>query len=431
MNALRDDYAGGFDPTLGLESFSRQTLAELGREYLLHGHLQDRVGLPLVFFAHGDDAMTDLSIEEWMGASPIYSERMQRALGFVGRDVGTVFRNLQLDIGAPHQFMDFQFRLDSPDYGEFWLAHCGALMDVEPAGEERVRTMCHDIEDPTFDATAAATHPRMKMRPIHRPPRVPTGRFPHCRWKIFLDDEGEASEPHANLAILRASKAAALTIPRPAQDGEPGGRVDYSGDFDPGFQFEDLSHSALVLVLREVALQSHLLARAFHLSAEQRWGAEAAAALSTEQWEGISALTAGRLRRVLGIEGEGAEAIAKLFQMHPTFRPRSYCDFRVTLPTPQSVRLELFASPAFEESDELSWFAGLKAAEHPALDAIAHAGNPRARCLPVAPQGAALFAWEVTIDAAAQPAAEPRSLALGRISKGAEFVFERRHLART
>ena len=173
---LRNDYSGPFDPDLGLADFSRQALAHLGREYLLNGHLQDRVGLPLVAKSFGGDAYVDFSIEEWMAASPIYSKRMQRAMGFEGNDVGTVFKNLQLDIGAPHQFMDFQFRLDRPDYGEFWLPFCGALLDVEPFGEKHVKSMCHSIEDPTFDATAAATNPRMRMRPIHRPPRSPAGR---------------------------------------------------------------------------------------------------------------------------------------------------------------------------------------------------------------------------------------------------------------
>ena len=49
--------------------------------------------------------------------------------------------------------------------------HCGALMDVEPMGDDFVVAMCHHIEDPTFDATACATNPRARMRPIHRPPR--------------------------------------------------------------------------------------------------------------------------------------------------------------------------------------------------------------------------------------------------------------------
>ena len=93
-----------------------------------HAHLQDRVGLPLVAKRFGGEAYVQFSIEEWMGASPIYSLRMQRAMGFEDRDVSVVFKNLQLDIGSPHQFMDFQFRLDRPEYGEFWLPHCGALL---------------------------------------------------------------------------------------------------------------------------------------------------------------------------------------------------------------------------------------------------------------------------------------------------------------
>ena len=33
-----------------------------------------------------------------------------------------------------------QFRLDRPDYGEFWLSHCGALLDVERnAGDSELK----------------------------------------------------------------------------------------------------------------------------------------------------------------------------------------------------------------------------------------------------------------------------------------------------
>ena len=49
-----------------------------------------------------------------MAASPTYSLRTQRALNFGNGDVATIFKNIQLDIGAPHQFMDFQYRVDSP-----------------------------------------------------------------------------------------------------------------------------------------------------------------------------------------------------------------------------------------------------------------------------------------------------------------------------
>ena len=424
--SLLDDYSGPFDPDATLESFSRQTLAHLGREFLLNGHLQDRVGLPLVAKLLGGESYVDFSIEEWMGASPIYSLRMQRALNFEGHDVGTVFKNLQFDIGAPHQFMDFQFRLDRPDYGEFWLPHCGALLDVEPFGEKRVKSMCHAIEDPTFDATAAATHPCMKMRPIHRPPRIPEGRIPACRWSVFIGDEAEPYEQHANVAILSGSKIAQIDTVAADESDERGGWDDYSGEFDPGFQFEDLSHTALVTVLQEVAVQGHLLVRAFMLCADQRKGPEISSELGAAQWTGIAALTAERLRPVLGIEGDDIDAIAKIFQMHPCFHPRSYVDFHVERTGPESARISIGECAALEEGDSYSWFAGLSRDVHPALDAIAGAVNPYARCHPVSDPGTARYAWDVVIDRSAEPQPVPQELKLAKISKGAAFQFEQR-----
>jgi hypothetical protein len=422
----RSSYAGAFDPDLRLSDFSRQALAHLGREYLLNGHLQDRAGLPGIFLNFGAAAQVAVSIEEWMSASPIYSERMQRALNFVGHDVSTVFKNLQLDIGAPHQFMDFRFQLDDPKHGEFWLAHCGALMDVEPFGPERVKQMCHDIEDPTFDATAAATHPCMKMRPIHRPPRVPSDRMPHCRWQVFIDEEGKAYEQHANLAIVRRSKLAAMPFEAPADDAEPGGWRDYSGAFDPDFQLEDLSHHALVVVNSEFALQSHLLARGFLISVAQRFGEDEARRTASAQWTGIAALTARRLLETMEIRGDGIDAIAKLFQIHPAFFPRSYVDFRVAITGPGTAHIALHDCPALAEGDPYSWFAQLGEAPHPALDAIAAAVNPRARCRPARKPGAAQLAWDVVIDPAAEPMPEPRELKLAQLSKGARFRFQQR-----
>jgi hypothetical protein len=426
---VRSSYSGDFDPTLELADLSRQMLAFLGREYLLLGHLVDRVGLPLVMSRYGGEANVQFSIDEWMGASPIYSKRMQRALNFEGDDVATVFKNIQLEIGAPPQFMDFQFRLDRPDYGEFWLPHCGALLDVEPFGEEKVRAMCHDIEDPTFDATAAATNPRMKMRAIHRPPRVPNGRYPHCRWMVFIDDEAQPYEQHPNLEITRKSKIASITIPVPDEDREPGGWTDYSGPFDPGFQLEDLSHRALVVVNQEATVQTHLLVRAYLLCIAKRFGDADAMELARGQWTGSAALGALRIKQVLGIEGNGIEAIAKVFQFHPHFHPRSYVDFRVELTGPTSARIAIGDCPALEEPDVYSWFAGLDAAPHPALDAIAGILNPKARCTPVANPSDAALAWDVVIDPAVDDYETPIELKLARISRGAEFeLMQRRPL---
>jgi hypothetical protein len=286
---------------------------------------------------------------------------------------------------------------------------------VEPFGEKRVRMMCHDIEDPTFDATAAATHPRMKMRPIHRPPRVPADRYPHCRWSVFIDDEGEPVEPHPNVALIEQSRLANIAVELPEADAEPGGWPDYSGPFDPGFQLEDLSHRALVVVCQEFAVQAHLLVRAYLLCIAQRFGDEAASELGRRQWIGMAALGAHRLRRAFQIEGDGIDAIARVFQLHPHFQPRSYVDFRVEAGAALA-RISIGDCPALQEGDAYSWFAGLGGELHPALDAIAGAVNPRARCHSTGP-----LEWEVAIDPGAEPQEEPPELRLARVSRGAEF----------
>ena len=155
-------------------ALSRDELARLVPELLLIGHLIDRSGMAWCIEALGREGMAEVAIDEWMAASPIYTRRMQRALRLCrlrqASDVVTIFKGLQLDIGAPPQFMDFRYTVHDPWHGEFRLDHCGALMDVEPMGEEYVVSMCHDIEDPTFDATAVATNPRAQVRPVHRPP---------------------------------------------------------------------------------------------------------------------------------------------------------------------------------------------------------------------------------------------------------------------
>ena len=80
----------------------RAALAILLREWLLHGHLQDRVGIPLLY-QHGVDreGAEQIAIDEWAAASPLYSLRMQETMGFAGQSVVAIVKNLQIDIGAP------------------------------------------------------------------------------------------------------------------------------------------------------------------------------------------------------------------------------------------------------------------------------------------------------------------------------------------
>ena len=64
---------------------------------------------------------------------------------------------------------------------------------------------------------------------------------------------------------------------------------------------------------------------------------------------------------------------------------------------------------------------------HPALDAIARAVNPRARCAPCATRAGERLAYRVeVIDPAADPHPEGPDVKLARVSRGASLVLERR-----
>jgi hypothetical protein len=427
-----DDYSGAFVADFDITMLSRKALAVLGREWLLHGHLQDRVGMPLVHANRPREEMQNVAIEEWMAASPIYSRRVQRALNFANGDVPTILKNIQLDIGAPHHFMDFRCRVDDAEHGEFWLAHCGALMDVEPMGEEYVEGMCHAIEDPTFDATAVATNPRAQVRPVHRPPRRPADREPHCRWTVEIVADAEPVVAHPNVAIVEQSLIAGIGVRTPETDAEPGGWTDYHGDFDPDFELEDLAHSTLVVALQEVAVQSHLLFRAFLLSVSQHYGEAEAAAINPQVFTGLAGMTAQRLRDAMGIDGDDAPAIAKLLQIHPMFFPRTYVDLTVEVidDGDQRVRFAIGPCAALDEADDFTWFSYLGADGDRALDAIVQAINPRAACHAVATTGSQRFAYEAVIDPAALPAREAPEIALAKISTGATVTFTPRRPVR-
>jgi hypothetical protein len=305
------------------------------------------------------------------------------------------------------------------------LGYCGALMDVEPMGEDWVRGMCHTIEDPTFDATAAATNPLARMSPIHRPPRVPADRTPHCQWRIDIVPDAEPAQAHANTAIMRQSLLAALPVSPIRESTEPGGMADYSGPFAPDLQLEDFSHGALVAILIEVALQSHILLRGYLLSLAQRFGGDVAVQAGPRVFAGVAPVTAGRLKRALAIEGDGADAIAKVLQLHPSFRPRSYIDARIELVSPDRVRLAFGPSPIFEESDGFTWLAGLGGDGDRALDALVRGVNPSARCRPCATEGDELFAYQAWVDPAAERVQEEPETVLARFSGAASFEFKR------
>ena len=216
----RADYSGTFDPDFRYEDLSKEALVRLVREFALIVHLLDRSMCAAIGMRYGGDAVNELAVEEWRGASPVYGRRLREIMNVEGDDIAAIFKVLQLDPGFPHHYMDVRYEVVDDTHGYFELAHCGALMDAEPWGERMVTGMCHHIEDGTFDYTAQAVNPKARIRAVHRPPRVPADRVPHCRWEVVIDDDTETLPVKDITQITRMTTAATFAFPD-MKDGTP------------------------------------------------------------------------------------------------------------------------------------------------------------------------------------------------------------------
>ena len=408
-------------PVSRYADLGRAQLAAIVPELLLMGQLIDRSGMAWCIAAFGREEMTQIAIEEWAVASPVYTRRMQRALGYEpeipgGGDVVTIFKGLQLDIGAPPQFMDFRYTVHDRWHGAFHLDHCGALMDVEPMGEDYVRGMCHDIEDPTFDATAIATNPKAQVRPIHRPPRTPADRHPHCAWTVIIDDAHPDAAPFPGLAITERSRAATLALAPidPTDDG----RSDYAGPLVSDVDFAGFSHSALTRIADEVCLQMHLLDRGFALALASRIETpEDLLRLRRKQLTGVAGVGAARLARALDLPTDPdrvVDSAVRLLAVHPLLNPAAYVDASLG---DSSVRVG--PSPAHEDR---AWISLCGPAWPGALQAVVRALDPH---LDVDVEGDD-DAWAATVVRRDQPAPEAEEVAVTALSTGAGFAFEPR-----
>ncbi|WP_338603835.1 hypothetical protein [Saccharopolyspora sp. SCSIO 74807] len=392
------------------DELERAELAVLLPELLLAGQLIDRSAMAWCIAAFGREGMTRIAIEEWMAASPIYTRRMQRALRYEGDDVITIFKGLQLDIGAPPQFMDFRYTVRDPWHGEFHLDHCGALMDVEPMGERYVRSMCHDIEDPTFDATAVATNPRAQVRPIHRPPREPVDRHPHCAWTVTIDSEHPPVAESDGCRALRGCRAATTELG--AIDPDDDGSADYSGPLRSDLVFREFSRSALVRMADEVCLQMHLLCLGFARSVHSRLGADEARQLCAKQLLGIAGISAERLHRALRLP-DGIEGALRVLALHPLLNPAAYVNAHV------GDGLTVHNGPAHEDG---AWISFCGPENTAPLQAIVRAVDPR---LDVVVEGSDTD-WSARVLRRAEPAAEFDEVAVTRVSTGSTFRFQPR-----
>jgi hypothetical protein len=390
----------------------REELAVLVPELLLIGHMIDRSGMAWCINAFGREEMVQIAIEEWAGASPIYTKRMQRALNFEGDDVPTIFKGLQLDIGAPPQFMDFRYTIHDRWHGEFHLDHCGALLDVEPMGDEYVFGMCHTIEDPTFDATAVATNPRAQMRPIHRPPRVPSDRHPHCAWTVIIDESYPEAASIPALDIVRQTRAATWELE--SVDRSEEGRPDYSGPLLSDLDFGAFSRSALVRMADEVCLQMHLLYLSFAVAVRQRAADDTEAVLiGTRQLIGLAGLAAERIHRALRLPG-GIDGTRSVLELHPLLNPAGY----VVAETVDN-RLIVHRSPAHDDN---AWISLCSPESVQPLQAIATAVDP---LIEVRVSGADAD-WTAELVETDTPAAELPEVSVAKVSGGSSFQFQPR-----
>ena len=403
------------------DELPRERLLPVALETMHVGHLLDRALMPHVAIAAGDAAVVDqVAIEEWMGASPVYTGRMRRLMGIEGDGVDAIMKALQLDVGFPHQYMDVAWKLTDARHGEFWLRHCGALMDVEPHGEKRVIGMCHTIEDPTFDATAYATNPRARIRPIHRPPRVPADRHPHCHWTIAIDPANEPVAASPWTQAVAALPLAALANER-APERDPAGRVDYRGAFDPDFRLGALSSAALAAVAREFQIQSHLLASSAELALAARFGAAKARELATAQWTAVAWVAAERLDRALGPGRVGSERLAEVLRLHAALPPGFS---RSVECAPDRVRLVMEPARAeLLDPANPGWLGLLARGTGRGLEVLAEAVEPRAR-LAALETSRGVVAAEFAIDPARPPAKAPKEAAFMHLSTATAWIFD-------
>ncbi len=392
---------------------SRAELATLVPELLLIGQLIDRSGMAWCIQSFGRPEMLQIAIEEWAGSSPLYTKRMQKALKYEGTDIITIFKGLQLDIGAPPQFMDFRYTVHDRWHGEFHLDHCGALLDVEPMGPDYVKGMCHDIEDPTFDATAVATNAKAQVRPIHRPPRTPADRTPHCAWTVIIDESYPEVSSIPALDIVAKTNAAnwELAPIDPNDEGQP----DYSGALLSDVDFGAFSHSALVRIADEVVLQMHLLNLSFGVAVRARAGdnAELATQICTKQLTGIAGVAAERIQRAMKLPDD-FDGLAKVLELHPLFNPVGYVVADV-----EGGRLHVHPSPSHEDA---SWISLCSPASPGPLQAIATAIDPH---IAVRISGTS-DDWTAEFEKTETAAKESPEVEVTRFSQGVTFQFEER-----
>ena len=181
--------------------------------------------------------------------------------------------------------------------------------------------------------------------------------------------------------------------------------------------FHEFSHSALVRLAEEVALQGHLLALSYKLAVSTRGldGTE----LLRKQFIGVAGVVAGRLRAALDLPGDLAGA-AQLIAVHPAFNPAGYVVADIDTQTADGVVIRFDrSSPAHADG---GWLSVLDADHLEPLDAILHAVDPSLHAEAVDDSAEQLTVRVVH----GEQVDERPEVAVTRFSTGAAFVLAER-----
>jgi hypothetical protein len=249
---------------------------------------------------------------------------------------------------------------------------------------------------------------------VHRPPRLPADRTPHCEWTVTIDpSHPTVAEPRPATVIARSQAAlfADVSPIDPADDGD----ADYSGPLLADVRFADFSRSALVRIAEEVCLQMHLLVLSFRLAVGSRVDEATALDITRKGCTGIAGLTAARIKDALNLTADERGAAA-LLAAHPIANPRGYCGIDVE--HGERLRLRLRRDTAAVADG--AWTALVDPEHLEPVDAILQAVDPHLRAVVVRDEDEALT-LDVVRDEA--PHDELPEVALTRFSTGAAFRF--------
>ena len=296
-------------------------------ELLLIGQLIDRSGMALVHQRfRSRQEMPQIAIEEWMASSPIYTKRMQKALKYEGVDVITIFKGLQLDIGAPAAVHGLPLHRARP------VARRVPPRPLRRADGRRAdgrglrpRHVPRHRGPDLRRHRASPPTARPRSGPIHRPPRTPADRHPHCAWTVIIDESYPEVADHPGdgrrCAEPRAARPSS-TRSIPTTKGRPTTRA----------RCCPTSTSARSRTRRWSGSPTRSACRCTCWTcrsciavrqARRATRRSSAAKICTKQLIGIAGVAAERIHRALELPG-GIEGALRVLELHPLLNPAAY-----------------------------------------------------------------------------------------------------------